>query len=77
LLFLINFGVGTLLLRSLWLGIGEILVGSVIAYALIRRIQNEPLWVSQESEKATLRPGEDPSRTTSPVLQSMATEPES
>ena len=28
LLFLVNFGVGTLLLRSLWLGVGEILLGA-------------------------------------------------
>ncbi len=40
-LFLINFGVGTLLLRSLWLGVGEIILGVVIGVALVRRIANE------------------------------------
>jgi solute:Na+ symporter, SSS family len=77
LLFLINFGVGTLLLRSLWLGIGEILLGAVIAYALVRRIQNEPLSVSVDGEKAALPPLQGPTRTTSPALQSLAAEPES
>ncbi len=43
LLFLINFGVGTLLLRSLWLGVSEILAGGVIALILLKRIQKEDL----------------------------------
>jgi uncharacterized sodium:solute symporter family permease YidK len=41
LLFLFNFGVGTLLLRSLWLGAGEILAGGVLALILVRRIQKD------------------------------------
>ena len=41
LLFLINFGVGTLLLRSLWLGLVEILLGVVLAFILIRRIKKD------------------------------------
>lgn len=43
LLFLVNFGVGTLLLRSLWLGLGELLAAVVLAFILVRRIQKEDL----------------------------------
>lgn len=43
LLLLINFGVGTTLLRSFWLGLGELLAGVVLALILLRRIrQDEP-----------------------------------
>jgi Na+/proline symporter len=62
LLFLINFGVGTLLLRSVWLGASEIAVGAVIAVILVRRIQNEPLSVPQPSQKEASPPGEAPTR---------------
>ena len=41
LLFLINFGLGTLLLRSRWLGLLEIAAGAVIAFLLLRRIRQE------------------------------------
>jgi uncharacterized sodium:solute symporter family permease YidK len=43
LLFLINFGVGTMLLRSLWLGLAEILAGGVLALILLRRIRKDDL----------------------------------
>jgi len=43
LLFLINFGVGTMLLRSLWLGLAEILAGGVLVLVLLRRIQKDDL----------------------------------
>ncbi len=43
LLFLVNFGVGTLLLRSVWLGVGEILAGALLAFVLVKRIQKEDL----------------------------------
>jgi len=49
LLFLLNFGVGTLLLRSLWLGVGEILAGGVLALILVRRIQKDDS--SRENEE--------------------------
>jgi hypothetical protein len=41
LLFLVNFGVGTLLLRSRWLGIVELLAGALLALVLIKRIREE------------------------------------
>jgi len=41
LLFLVNFGVGTLLLRSRWLGIAELLAGALLALVLIKRIREE------------------------------------
>lgn len=43
LLFLVNFGVGTLLLRSVCLGVGEILAGALLAFMLVKRIQKEGL----------------------------------
>jgi hypothetical protein len=51
LLFLINFGVGTLLLRSLWLGLLEIAAGAVIALLLLWRIRQDDV-----PEKATPPP---------------------
>lgn len=41
LLFLVNFGVGTLLLRSRWLGAAELLAGALLALVLIKRIREE------------------------------------
>jgi SSS family solute:Na+ symporter len=41
LLFLINFGVGTLLLRSVWLGVGEIVAGGALGFILLKRIQGD------------------------------------
>ena len=43
LLFLSNFGVGTLLLRSVWLGLGELAAGVVLGFLLIRRIGKDDL----------------------------------
>ncbi len=43
LLFLVNFGVGTMLLRSFWLGAGEMLVGAALGYILIKRIRADGL----------------------------------
>jgi SSS family solute:Na+ symporter len=41
LLFLINFGAGTMLLRSFWLGMAEIVAGIALGFVVIRRIQND------------------------------------
>jgi hypothetical protein len=43
-----------LLLRSLWLGVGEILLGGVLAFILIKRIQKDDCL--PEREKAA-QPG--------------------
>ena len=37
------FGVGTLLLRSVWLGLGELAAGVVLGFLLIRRIGKDDL----------------------------------
>ncbi len=55
LLFLINFGLGTILLRSVWLGVAEMVTGVVLALILIRRIQTEPL-SNQPDPQTAARP---------------------
>ena len=70
LLFLLNFGFGTLLLRSAWLGAGEMALGAVIALVLIRRIQTEPhlptAWAQAEPQEPIRTPSAAPQLTLTP-----------